>query len=366
LVGVNLHATESDSGGGSPALSIVHRLSGPSFQDRLDAEEEALRSGDSVLPALQQAQSSQDPELRLRARYLIQRIEQDGLQLSIRAFLAPNSTTDLPGWSMVEEIVEDNPGNRQFYADLLRAEPLLTQALRRPDRLAAELTRRQQEYGHAILSNGLNNQSPMRVAALMILLLHPGLDVPDLVRNDASQIVMYGINGGGDSPADRFIQALATRWVITPNPVTAQRRFDLARRMNIREVVAPALEMLRQRPVPPQAAAYFTLVARHGGPEEMAELETLLDDTSEQSSHEQSDKSRVQTQVRDLALAALIEMTKQKPEEAGLKLRDRSGNPAFESNEAREIALEKWKVWKAQHLKKYWEFPQIAIEGITL
>ncbi len=121
--------------------SIIDRLSGPSFQDRLNAEDEALQNGDTVLPALQQVQDSQDPELRLRARQLIQRIEQDGLQQSLRAFLAPNSTSELPGWSLVADIVGDTPENRKYYADLLQAEPLLTPGLRRPDRLAGELAR---------------------------------------------------------------------------------------------------------------------------------------------------------------------------------------------------------------------------------
>ncbi len=128
LLGTASSAAESNPRAEQRVASIIDRLSGPSFQDRLNAEDEALQNGDTVLPALQQVQDSQDPELRLRARQLIQRIEQDGLQQSLRAFLAPNSTSELPGWSLVGEIVGDTPENRKYYADLLQAEPQLTQA----------------------------------------------------------------------------------------------------------------------------------------------------------------------------------------------------------------------------------------------
>lgn len=352
--------------------SIVDRLSGPSFQDRLDAEDEALQIGDAVLPALLKAEQSPDAELRLRARQLIQRIEKDGLDQSIAAFLAPNSTTELPGWSMVCDVIDDTPDHRNYYASLLSAEPTLALAFRRPDQLAAELTRRQQEYGQAMLGGGGSNQPPFRIAALLLLLLHPDLDVPDLVCNDATRMVMYGISVGGESVGDRFIKALAEQWVITPRSGTAQQRFELGSRMALPGMVVPALEIIQQRPIPTQASAYFSMLARYGGPDEMAELEKLLGDTTEQWSHER-DNLKTVTQVRDLALAALIEMTGQKAEEYGLKGFDRDGNrrirnlrPSFESAEARDAALEKWKLWSAVHLKKYWKFPGVAVEGILL
>lgn len=372
LFGTTASAAESNPRAEQRVASIIDRLSGPSFQDRLNAEDEALQNGDTVLPALQQVQDSQDPELRLRARQLIQRIEQDGLQQSLRAFLAPNSTSELPGWSLVGEIVGDTPENRKYYADLLQAEPQLTQALRRQDRLAGELARRQQEFGNAMFGGLSSPQSPMRSAALMILLLHPDLNAPDQVRGEASRLVLYGIATGGSTVGDRFVESLAVQWVVMPRPGTAHQRFELGWRLNRPEVVVPALELIRQRPIPNQASGYFAMLARYGGPEEIDALESLLDDVSEQWSHERDD-TKMQTQVRDLALAALIELTQQKAEEYGLKPFDRDVNrriralrPVFENEAAREAALAKWKTWSALNLKKYWGFPSVAVEGTTL
>ncbi len=86
------------------------------------------------------------------------------------------------------------------------------------------------------------------------------------------------------------------------------------------------------------------MLARYGGPEEIDALESLLDDVSEQWSHERDD-TKMQTQVRDLALAALIELTQQKAEDYGLKPFDRDVNrriralrPVFENEAAREAA----------------------------
>lgn len=350
--------------------ALVNRLSGASFQDRLSAEDEFLQVGDVALPALQEALRSADPELRMRARQLITRIEQSGIQQQVKLFLEPNSRVELPGWSLLEDSIEDTPDNRKFYADLLVREPMLTQALRNPQRLLNELMRRQQDLGQTIFGASGTAHSPQRVAALLILLLHPDSNVPDLVRSDAARLLPnLSISGAVDSVADRFVLALAMKWVTTPSAGQAQLRFDLASRISRPEALIPALELIRQRPVPMQASQYFTAVARYGSTDEIAVMEELLTDSSEQMRRQQDETVRVQ-QVRDLALAALIELTQQNAEEYGLKPLERDASrrvrylrPEFTSDEARDQALRKWREWSAANLKHNWPFPEYASEG---
>ena len=108
--------------------------------------------------------------------------------------------------------------------------------------------------------------------------------------------------------------------------------------------------------------------------ERIAILEKMLDNSFELHTGRGPNKEKTtSTQVRDMALATLIEMTHQDPLTYGLPFfhRDNSGNiqtvgVAFESDQKRDAAFEQWRVWSSQNLKKYWQLPQNAEEGTSL
>ncbi len=354
--------------------TLVTKLRAASFRERLQAESDCRQSGAAVLPALLEALHSPDPELRRRAQMLIEQIEEDDLADSIEAFISPGSTSTLPGWTFVSEWVEDTPAFRVAYADMIRNDPQLGRALSRPDRLADELKRQVRQAGSA---NGIFTPvpSPVRSSAILLLLVHPEATHTEEFATSAYQSLNQGLNHQNrTTAAGQLHQALFTRWVITPHRGQSFNRFHLAFRSKLPEAVIPAVELVQQRANSPRLNEPLLAIARYGGPEEMAIVETLLTDTTELDSHAEAITAKKETtQLRDLALATLIEMNKQDPVLFGLKpfSRDNAGyiqviTPSFESDAQRDDAFGKWKEWSAKHLKKFRALPQNAAEGLSL
>jgi len=369
--------------------TLVKQLRSPSFRARLQAEADCREAGVEMLPALVEALKSPDPELRRRAQLLIERIEDDELSESVDSFLAPGSKTELPGWSIVDELVDDTPAFRMAYAHVLQGNTQLVRALAHPQRISAEIQRELQNRN--MLGSIPQGVSPYETAALLLLLIHPEADYSSDVSETASRQVLAGVSqaefaaephhsppgatlGGGDVVIAQLLRALTTRWITLSQSGTSHDRLVAATRLELPESVVPALEMIQQKNSPTLLGHAFVAVASYGGAEEMAVVETLLADHFElNSSRGIGDKKTSSTQIRDLALATLIEMTKQDPLTYGMGPFSRdeknrlSGFPVgFEDEARRDAAFEKWNAWSAMHLRKFRSMPINASEGIRL
>ena len=353
---------------------LVTRLRAPSFRERLQAEADCRETGPAVLPALVKALQSPDPELRRRAQVLIEQIEVDGLDETIEAFLAPGSITTLPGWSVVGDLVEDSPEFRAAYADILRGNTSLVRALAHPQLISMELQRQMQNFG---TTGGIGAQglSTANTSAILLMLIHPDANSPEDLANWTSRsISQAAIQRVNETAAGQLLQALVTRWVVTPRAGAAFDRLNSAMRLALPEAISPALEMLKQKTNPHQLNLAFMAIIRYGGAAEMAEVETLLSDPYElNTGRGANNEKNASTQLRDLALATLIEMNKQNPTDFGMRVlpRDQSGNvntvtASFDNDTARETAFEKWRAWSGKHLRRYWALSAYAEEGTRL
>ena len=358
--------------------ALVKRLVSPSFRVRLQAEADCRQTGSGVIPALVEALKSSDPELRLRAQELIERIEDDGHSETIKAFLAPGSTSGLPGWPIVADLVEDTPAIRSAYADILRDSTPLARALAHPHLVAGELQRQLQNFlpvqGMPRRGTGQPVASE-NTSAVMLLLIHPEGKIPlDGELQAARTIRQSVIQSASDTPSGQLLRAMVTRWVMTPGSGTAYDRLDTATRLTLPEALVPAIEMLDQRANPYQLNFAFAAIARYGSGAEMAVVEPLLQEKQELSAAMGANNQKTSTtQLRDLALATLIEMTKQDPTTYGLKASPRDGTnhvvtfvAAFPDDAQRDAAFEKWKVWSAANLRTFRPQPNNAIEGTSL
>jgi len=382
LIVAFLCLTTSRSRGDAPHKSsdpaaiaaLVKQLRAPSFQIRLQAEADCRETGAKALPALVEALKSQDPELRRRAQILIERIEDDELTESIESFLSPGSTTTLPGWSFMTDLIEDTSEFRVAYAEILQGNVQLSQALSHPHLIAAAIQRELQDMSPTVGSvpPGI---SPPNTSALLLLLVYPDATYADDVGNAAAQIIRLGFRQEvNETPRGQLLQALATSWVRTRRASAALERWETATRLSLPEQVIPAMEMIQQKTNPHQLNNVFVSVARFGDAIEMSVVETLLNDKFELHATKNSKNETISScQLRDLALATLIEMTKQDPVAYGLKAfpRDTSKNitslpVSFESDAQRDTAFEKWQVWSRSNLRRFWAPPTIAEEGTSL
>jgi len=372
------------------AEALIQGLSSPSFRIRLQAETDCRQSGDEMLPALNAALKSSDPELRRRARFLIERIENDLLSDSLNSFLQPGSSSSLPGWAIVEDLVDDTPEVRAAYAGILKGNAELSRALAHPEDIPNEIQRELQSRN--LLGTIPRTISPTDTSALLLLLIHPDANYSADLGEVASRMVWAGVSHaeidvetlrnpsrasaiGKNAAILEILRALVTRWVTIPKAGTPHDRLLTATRLGLPEAVAPALEIIRQKDSPHVIGAAFVAIANYGGANEMAIVESMLDDEFELSSSRknESDGTTSSTQLRDVALATLIEMTHQDPQQYGMKMFPRDSEKrvsafpvVFESTDKRDLAFEKWRAWSRANLRKYWPQPQQAVEGMPL
>ena len=296
--------------------TLISRLRAPSFRERLQAEADCRETGPAVLPALVEALKSPDPELRRRAQMLIEQIEVDGLDEAIDAFLAPGSTTTLPGWSLVDGLVEDSPEYRAAFAEILRGNTALARALAHPQLIPAELQRQMHNTTMSMRSIP-QALSTANTSAILLMLIHPEANYPADWANMAGQTIRQGVlQGVNPTMPGQLLQALVARWIETPHAGNVSDRLGIAMHLSLPESVSPALEMLSQKTHPHQLNIAFQALMRYGGAAEMSVVEGLLNDPYELNAQRgPDDQKTTSTQLRDLALATVIEM---KPPDAAM------------------------------------------------
>ncbi len=382
--------TQRKSSDPAKAEALIQGLRSPSFQARLQAETDCRQWGDEMLPALNEALKSSDPELRRRARLLIERIENDLLSDSLNSFLQPGSNSSLPGWSIVEDMVHDTPEVRAAYASILKGNAELSRALAHPDDIPNEIQRELQNRN--LLGTIPRTISPADTSALLLLLIHPDANYSADLGEIASRMVWAGVShaeidvetlrnpsrpqsSGKSAAILEILHALVTRWVTIPRGGTPHDRLLTASRLALPEAVVPAMEIIQQKDTPHLIGNAFVAIANYGGADEMAIVESMLDDSFElSSSRKNDDDNTMSTQLRDVALATLIEMTHQDPKQYDLKPfpRDSEGRVSafpigFSSDgDLRKQAIEKWRAWSVVHLRKYRPQPLQAVEGTLL
>lgn len=370
--------------------ALIQGLKSPSFRARLQAETDCREWGSEMLPALNEALRSPDPELRRRAKLLIERIEGDEHSDSLHAFLQPGSRTSLPGWSIVDDLVHDTPEVRAAFASILKDHTELSRALAHPAQIPDEIQRELQNRN--LLGTIPRTISPVDTSALLLLLIHPEANYSTDLGEIASRMVWAGVShaeidietlrnpsqsqsSGKNVAILEILRALVTRWVTIPRAGSPHDRLLTASRLGLPEAVIPAMEIIQKKETPHLIGSAFVTIANYGGAEEMAIVESLLNDEFElNSSRKSENEATTSTQLRDVALATLIEMTHQDPTQYDMKPFPRDSENrvsafqvGFESNtKHREQAIEKWQAWSAKHLKKYRAPEKQALEGTLL
>jgi hypothetical protein len=187
---------------------------------------------------------------------------------------------------------------------------------------------------------------------------------PDLTRITQAHGLMLTLAMRDDidktlKPA--FRKALSSAESQPFNAATFSQTLNLARGMALKEAVPYALKGAEAKQLDPHSRGMGLLyVAQHGGKEHIARLEPLLADTTSLG-QAGINGTTLNTQMRDVALAAMIALSGQKLGDygypyfqlvPGLDLSSASAVLAgLPSDTARETALKKYKEWAAAQKK---------------
>jgi hypothetical protein len=361
----------------------IRQLGADGFPERQAAHQHLLQQGPQVLPRLREAAGQGDPEVRARAAKLVDRLREAEFEALLQELLSTPSAAPpgrLPAYRRFAAITGDTRAARELYRDMLRSVPDLLLLLDRNDpRLTLEVQAFLQifnpsPYQQQLPEEGLAFPTAQVASIVLLAVEYEPLDQAVIATRLRDWLSTSGVAefyaGDDDSPWRQLLSA----WVQSTHTGTRSQRMLLARDMGLPAGVLPARETLAdERSSLADKQDALLLIARFGGVENVPDLEPLLRDATELSGHTHRTQVVRQTKLQDLALIGLIELTDQDPNDYKFTpLQENSQTVyaaqsiGFESEEARDKALARWRRWRVTGLAKP-DFPPLeAVEGVEL
>jgi hypothetical protein len=315
-------------------------------------------------------------EVRRRCTDLLARATRTDLQVALDAFLedhADKHLLKLPDWSRFHKLVGEQASARALFVDMCTSEAdLLTTLEKDPAGLPAKFGARVQAIQQTLYGP---NRTPVTLGQVVALLYIAGDD-----RVAAQLAAPTNINslhllcnflyqaeprqGMQENPAARRLLAnfLEKRG---GDPNFVYQSVNLAQNHNLKECVPWAINLGKNKGQPAHVRGQaLVLVGRLGERRHIAELEPLLDDNT-LLGQVNLQGGRIDTQMRDVALAMMVQLSGQslldyefpyvKQVQQVILQNPNFQYPAnwlgFSSEEARQAALKKWKAFAAS-LKK--------------
>ncbi|MCO6454145.1 MAG: hypothetical protein J5I93_02415, partial [Pirellulaceae bacterium] len=317
-----------------------------------------------------------DPEVRRGCRRVLAEVLELDYQRRLELFLrdtAGQHEPDLPGWKWYRAVAGDGPEARQLFADMQREEAALLESLE-VGSLAAVRARLvevvQAAYGQGVPGRQ-QKQQPPSLATLATMLLAQVASPWEGAEADQhwSQLA----NLFFQPPLQEALQAdskpgplrnLVGHWARTPSNGQSQllsQKLRLVLQYRLDEAgLDIAFRLIKEAPqrAPNEVAMAIEVVARLGGKPHAARLLPLLGDQRQMMQRIVNSVPQ-ELQVRDVALAWLLQLTGQDPADYHLKQAAQwfaivekhpqnafnFGNFFLESESQRDEAMRKWDAW---------------------
>ncbi len=367
------HAMASEPG--APAhMSLVRQLGADSFARRQSARKKLLVIGIAAKPALIQGMQQDDLEIRLGSHRILVQVLQNDFDGRIAAFLDDRSgggVHDLPGWRTFRDEVGDNNTTRHLYADMLRAEHELIEALGRKDAALEQMLVDRIQFLMAPNMAFGGRRSPVPGATLATILLigtqslkapTPGAESRSITTTTSriASILNYpntsrAVLQGAYSPQ---IKKLLGSWI--DGIGDSQQQFgwsyamQLALKFDLRERGPRIARKVLENPGPSSSSVPYAAIVlgRFGTVQDAQRLEPHLTNTQvfHTWSNTQLKKEPIRIQVRDAVLAIMIRLHGEDPSDYGFKLLQADEQMIYKiytmgflEDSQRDAAFAKWK-----------------------
>ena len=343
---------------------LVRELGAPTFMVRQHAQRVLVGFGLKAKSALEAACHDPDQEIERRAKAALAAIDDVDFHVRLGAFLADEDADNnhgLAGWKRYRSLVGSSVAARRLFADMQRAERELLEAVdRSPAQSGGLLDARCQQLESATQGGDADRQPPLSLGAMAALVFTASnTDVPvsghagNCLNNFGNQTSLTQALHA--RPTSAIIRSLLGTWVSRPfehESVTAYRNLLMAMQYNLKEAVPAALALIEPPGGPPHLEQYAVLaIGKLGGREHVPALVPLLKDERPIGVPDRTGRES-DTQVRDVALAAMIHLTGQKLADYGFVHAKSNTVILFNSNTlgfndptARSEALKKWQAW---------------------
>ncbi|MGH7168653.1 MAG: hypothetical protein ACRELG_00045 [Gemmataceae bacterium] len=368
-------ATRADSG---DIAELIRQLGADEFNVREEASRQLLIIGLSAREALLAGAKNPDLEIRRRCRELMPAILEAHRQAKLAAFIADKDGKlkhDLPGWDRYRKIAGKDADSRQFFVAIQKADTgFLAEADKEPKRAGErcaqrcqDLINRQRTPLFINVNSEIQGMALTEIAPLLLIAADPKVTIPlqhrYLFGNLLYQTVVQNeLRGGRSTPFKKIVLAWMERQA--EDETTAQILFDTINNLQLKEGLPLALKAVRSKKLRGSGVVHaLVTIGRMGDKQHLVVLEPFLDDKTQFCGFGIGGRrGNVQgnTEVRDVALAMLVRLTKQSFKDYGFAisglgmdhLMNNANYLGFSSNKQRQKALAKWKAWKASQKKK--------------
>lgn len=357
------------------ARDLVNKLSSESFEEREDAQEELGKMGRLAMPALLEGlNSNPSPEVRFRCQALIPKAAQEDLQARLATFLADTEGKyqhDLTGWNEFKKIAGASSTSRSIFADLLKDNTNrgLVLAVAGPsNELGSLVGARKQELYQMRFPRTANtprkDPTVSDVIALMFAESHVEAKFIPRVVNNTTIYTVAGLNAAVSDGTEKgnVYKSILGRWIETrDDAISMYTAMNQATTLGLTKQagnVAAKLIQAKGGAATYRMYAAFA-IAKNGAVEHLAALESAFNDDGALVVGNRVVNGvveRTSVQVKDMALAAALLLTKQKPEDFGFTQQYKN-NPGMEftysnwriTDEKRKEAFDKWKAWREKN-----------------
>lgn len=343
------------------ATALVRQLGSASYAMRERARDELQRRETDVQAALQEGVRSPDLEVRFHCESLLADIQARAIQRRLDNFIddaTAAQTHDFPAWKQTREILGDSRESRQMYVDMYRAEAETLRLLAsNSDDLSGHIENRAKQLQRRPV--GLF-QTPLSAGNIAALLL--ATSTADIKLSTNGNAMLYSLchqpvfRDAMKPEASSPVRKLLGHYVLQADDAHAYQGMMLAMQYDLTEEgLACADKIFEGKTVNTHQKQYAILaIAKLGDEKLVHRLEPLLEDQTV-CSQQQINKVSYKTQLRDVALFAMIHLSKENPKEFGF---DRfTSNPTmvvnvhtlgFSDDEKRDAAHAAWREFQTK------------------
>ena len=311
--------------------ALIKDLSAPKFVVRQRAMNRLVAIGADAIPGLNAAISNGNRETRFRAGRVLDAVEQNVFQQKLDQFIKArvgDKNVNLPSWKKFCEKIPETAESRRVFAQLSRAEPRLCRSIEHGASFAAkEIDRR---CAAIQVAQRENRMSPIAIGTITALLFAAGMD--DVKMNRYSVKTIFGLcnqptfagqlrvrsnTGIYTYPSNanaNIMRELFAGCLMHCESWDAQMAFSLAMNLNIPQCLPRALELVRDKQAPCHVVQTVMIaISMFGDQEDIAVLELRVADKSFCGVTQRINNVQYQTQLRDVAIAAMLILAKEDP-----------------------------------------------------
>lgn len=331
-------------------VELAAELGSREFATRERSADQLTQMGAIVIPQLRSViESTDDPEIRLRASEIVRQLTDGDLQAQIDGFLA-GEEIEFEGWRSIRGFFGDTPASRELFIELMKQHPLLTKSL--------EGETRDRAVAMESVISGVRNATtierrfPNRADVFALLLA--GVD-PNLPPNPALEAqVMMVMNQSAVREIRRNWQlkqpfeSLLGIWMAKSAIGNRQEIIEIGMRMDAKSTLDLALRTLGESNDEAILTTALLAIARFGEAEHASTIRRLIEDARPISRQGLPQRPGFTTQVGDVAMVTTTIILKGNLETIGFRevtVHPNIGfdlqNVGFDTPEKREIAKEK-------------------------